>query len=228
MADPPESKLPRMAAAEIAERSRSLERDWWLRTLLVLQAPRAVFAALRNDTADAAAARQEPMAAVVFLGGIAVVLLSSAAGHLLDDFNLDGLLIAVWAIGEGAVDGIGSYWLLGGAVYLGQRAVGGRGSYRQARHLLGYAAVPLLVWLAFVWPVRLALYGADLFRRGGDDGNASRFVFGALAGAVVVWSLALVLTGLRTVYALDWRRSLLAFAVSVAPLAALGTALLLS
>ena len=29
-------------------------REWWLRTLLVLQAPRPVFVALRDDTAESA------------------------------------------------------------------------------------------------------------------------------------------------------------------------------
>ena len=39
-------------------------RDWWLRTLLVLQSPRSVFAALRDDSREAAGARQEPIIAI--------------------------------------------------------------------------------------------------------------------------------------------------------------------
>jgi hypothetical protein len=50
------------------------ERAWWLRTLAVLQAPTPVFAALRDDSQEAAAARQEPVTAIVLLAGIASVL----------------------------------------------------------------------------------------------------------------------------------------------------------
>src|ERR1051326_6245868 len=51
----------------------SLDRAWLLRTLVVLQAPRAVYAALRDDSDDAAHARQEPVLALLWLSGIAGV-----------------------------------------------------------------------------------------------------------------------------------------------------------
>src|SRR5438874_491126 len=86
-----------------AEPSRSLEKEWWLRALLVFQSPQPVFAALRDDADDAASARQEPMVAVVFLAGIAAVLASSVAGRLMDDPIYDGLLVAVWAIVAGGI-----------------------------------------------------------------------------------------------------------------------------
>ena len=59
----------------------SLEREWLLRALLVLQAPRAVFSALHDDSDDAAHARQEPILALTWLAGIAGVLVTSVARH---------------------------------------------------------------------------------------------------------------------------------------------------
>jgi hypothetical protein len=44
-------------------------RDWWLRTLLVLQRPRPVFVALREDDPDVAAERSEPDHLIVWLAG---------------------------------------------------------------------------------------------------------------------------------------------------------------
>jgi hypothetical protein len=161
------------------------------------------------------------MAAIVFLGGIAAVLATGAAGQLLDDPEYDGLLIVVWAVVAGAIYGIASYWIVGGAVYLGQQGAGGSGSYRQARHLLGFAAAPLLVWLVAVWPVRLALYGEDLFRSGGSDGGAGTAAFDALGGAVVLWCLALLVLGMRTVYDWDWRRAASGVSLSVVAFGAL-------
>src|SRR5206468_3984467 len=49
-------------------------RDWWIRTLLVLQAPRPVFVALRDDSRESASERAEPVLLVVILAGIASVL----------------------------------------------------------------------------------------------------------------------------------------------------------
>ena len=42
-------------------------RDWWLRTLLVLQRPRPVFVALRDDTREAAGDRSEQVLLIVLL-----------------------------------------------------------------------------------------------------------------------------------------------------------------
>ncbi len=200
--------------AHTASPGRSLEKEWWLRTLLVLQSPRTVFHALRDDSTEASEARAEPMLAIVFLGGISTVLATGTAGHLLDDHVYDTLLIAVWAIFAGGIYGIASYWILGAALYLGARGAGGIGSYRRARHLFGLAAAPLVVWLVAVWPVRLALYGSDLFRSGGADRGSSSYVFAALGLVFLTWIVALLLVGVRTVHGWSWTRS--AGAVSLA------------
>ena len=188
--------------------SSSLEREWWLNTLLVLHSPRLVFSALRDDSDAPAAARQEPMAAIVFLGGIAAFLSTSTAAHLFDDFEYDALLVVVESIIAGAIVGLQNYWLGGGALYLGARWLGSPGSYRRARHMVGLAMTPLVLTLLLIWPVTLAVYGSDLFRTGGDDTGTGRWIFHALWLAAVAWGLALLLVAIQVVHRWSWLRSL--------------------
>jgi hypothetical protein len=202
----------------------SAERAWWLRTLAVLQSPRPVFAALRDDSDEDAQARQEPLLAIVFLAGIAGVLATSVAGQLLDDPEYDGLLIAVWAVLAGGLHGLFGYLLIGALVYFGASVLGGLGTYRRARHLVGFAAAPLVLSL-LAWPVRLAVYGQDVFRTGGSDDGAGIRVFQALDAALLVWALVLLLLGVRTVHGWSWPRSLAALMVALAPLALLALVL---
>lgn len=200
------------------------ERDWWLRALLVLTDPRVVFAALRDDSDDAAAARQEPLIAIVILAGIGGVLMTTVTGQLLDDPEYDALLITLWAFVAGAIYGVAAYFLVGALVLLGASFAGGLGSYRRARHILGFAAVPVAVSL-LVWPVQLAVYGEDLFLTGGSDRGAGRTAFEAIELGFVGWSLALLVIGIRTVHGWSWPRTLAAAAVpALAPAAALARA----
>lgn len=194
----------------------SLEREWWLRALLVLQAPRAVFAALRDDSIEAAQARQEPITALIFLAAIAAVLSSPPFGRLLDDPEIDGLLVPVLAVAAGGIYGFFGYWIGGGLVYLGARGAGGDGTYRRARHILGFAAAPLALSLLAVWPLRLALYGGDVFRTGGADAGAAADVFAGLELAFIVWALALLPIGVRVVHRWSWFRSLAACGLAAA------------
>src|SRR5688500_17566000 len=92
----------------------NLERAWWLRSLLVLQAPRPVFAAFRNDSVDAVGARQEPATAIAFLAGIAAILASGVGGGLLDDADFERLLVPFWVVFAGAAEAFAGYWLGGG------------------------------------------------------------------------------------------------------------------
>ncbi|MGH2449681.1 MAG: YIP1 family protein [Candidatus Limnocylindria bacterium] len=198
------------AEAPVVESSP--ERQWWLRTLAVFQAPRAVFAALRDDSDEAAGARQEPVLALVFLAGISGVLLTGARERFLDDPRIDTVLVAVLVFLTGGIYGATTYWLGGGALHFGLRAAGARGSYRRARHLLAFAAAPLALMLLLVWPVRLVLYGADSFRTGGEDEGTGGLMLDGLAAAFVLWSLALLAYGVSVVE----RWTILRAAVSLA------------
>jgi hypothetical protein len=189
-------------------------RDWWLRLVLVLTAPRAVFAALRDDSSLAAANRSEPVLLVVWLAGIASVLTTSTAGHLMDEQDYDGLLVAVWTFLAGGLYGGFAYWAFGGALYGGTRALGSTGSYRRARHVLAYAAVPVALSLVLL-PVKLALWGGDVFHRGGSDAGAGTVAFGVLSAAFLLWSLALLALAIRTLHRWTWARSAAAFGVAV-------------
>lgn len=206
-------------AVEAEAGETRLQREWWLRTLAVLVAPRAVFAALRGEAKEDLEARQEPLFAIACLAGIAGVLASSAAGRLYDDPEIDGTLVAVWAFIAGGVYGFATYFVAGAAVYLGARGLGGLGSYRRARHVLGFAAVPFALSLA-LWPVRLALHGGDSFRSGGSDSGAGGDVFTGLTLAFAAWSLVLLLVGVRTVHGWNWARSLAALGLVGAVLVA--------
>jgi hypothetical protein len=178
------------------ESTRSLQKEWWLRALAVLSSPRGTFAALRDDSSEAAEARQEPIIAIVILAGIAGILSTSLAGRLLDDPHNDGLNVAVWAFLGGAFYGLLAYWGGGLLVYAIAAAVRARASYRQARHLVGLAMVPVALSLIVVWPVRLGIYGEDVFRTGGSDTGAGDKLFELLVVGSFAWSFALVALGL--------------------------------
>jgi hypothetical protein len=205
----------------VATQATSKDREWLLRALLVLQAPRAVFSALRDDSDDAAQARQEPVLALTWLAGIAGVLATPVARTLLDDPLRDGLVVAVWAFIGGGFYGALGYWLGGAFLHRASNALGGQGSYRRARHLVAFASAPIALSLFVLWPVGLAAFGGDLFRSGGSDAGTGGDVF--LWSAVVfgVWALVLLAIGVRAVHAWTWARSLAAAGLASGGLAAL-------
>ena len=57
-------------------------REWWLRTVLVLSAPRAVFVAIRRDDPESLSLRSEPVLAIVFLAGNTVGSATPTPGGL--------------------------------------------------------------------------------------------------------------------------------------------------
>lgn len=183
-------------------------RRWWLRAPAVLISPRAVFVALRDDSEEDVEARQEPVLALVYLAGIAGVLATSTAGRLLDDYEFDSLLVAVWAVLAGGVYAFAGYFLVGGALYLAARGLGGLGDYRRARHLVAFAAAPVALSLLVVWPAELAVLGSDVFRTGGGDEGATGLVFELLELAFALWAAGLLLVGVRAVHGWSWWRSL--------------------
>jgi hypothetical protein len=204
-----------VASAEIA-RPSALERSWWLRAPAVLVAPRAVFASLRGDSAEAVEARQEPLMAMAGLAGIAAVLGTPVARSLLNDYAMSVSLIPVWAFFGGAVYAFAVYWLGGGLLFGAARRLGGLGSYQRARHLLALASAPLALALLTLWPLRIAIYGADLFRTGGSDWGPGDRIFGGLLYAAFAWSALLLVVGVRSVHGWSWGRSAAAVALAAA------------
>ena len=209
---------PGVYAAPVATEATTVpgeERAWLLRALLVLIDPRPVFAALRDDSEEAAGARQEAVMAIVLLAGIASVLWTPVAGGLLDQSGIDGLLVAVWAFIGGGIYGLIVYWAAGAALYGGVRAAGSQGTFRRARHLLAYSAAPLALSLV-VWPIRLTVYGGDVFRAGGSDTGVGNALFLVVELGFAAWALALLALGIRTVHGWSWVRTLEGVALTVA------------
>jgi hypothetical protein len=201
-----------------AQAGASRQRDWFLWTLLVLQRPGAVFAALNDDSEESAEARQEPMLAVLWLAGMAAVLAAPVARTFLDDPAVGGgLVVAVWTFIAGGLSGALAYWLLGACVYAAAHVLGGQGSYRRARHLVGLAAVPLAASLLVVWPIAIAVYGSDLFHEGGRDSGTGGSVLGWVEAGVGLWCIGLLAVGIRAVHGWTWLRSLATLALAAAP-----------
>jgi len=198
-------------AAAVTTQAEPARQDeppaWWLRAVLVAQAPRTVFAALRDDSREAAEDRQDAIAAVVFLAGLALTLITTQAATFADDPARAGIVIPVWLFIAGLLVGILNYWLAGGVLYLALSWLGSRSSYRQARQLLALAAVPLALSLVLL-PLRLALYCEDIFRSGGSDSGSGAHLFTVLEAGFGLWSVVLLAIGIRVVNGWNWSRAL--------------------
>ena len=181
--------------------------SWWKRAPLVLVAPRAVFVLLRDESPEAVEERQDPLAALVGVAGVATVLVSPTFRQMLNNGSVDLLLVAVLAMISGVLYAVAATWLGGGLVFGAARRLGGLGSYRRARHTLELASAPLALALVTFWPVRLALYGRDLFRTGGDDYGRGDSIFGGVFLGFVAWAVILLLIGVRTTHGWGWGRA---------------------
>jgi hypothetical protein len=193
----------------------SPERDWWLRTLGIFLSPGPVFASLRDESRGQREARQEPVLALVLLAGIAGVLLAPSTGRLLDQELVDNSLavVAVLVFFTGAIYGAATYWVGGAALFVGLKGSGSTGTYLRARHVLAFAAAPLVLGLLLVWPVRLAVYGTDTFRSGGADSGAGVTVFDVLLGFFALWALGLLVYGISIVERWTFVRALVSLAL---------------
>src|SRR5215471_16720016 len=205
-----------MAATADTARDSALERSWWLRAPAVLVAPQAVFVSLRDESEEAIEARQEPLLAIAALAGIAGVLATPVARQLLNDASFSVSLIPVWAFLGGVVYALAFYWLGGGLLFGAARRLGGLGSYRRARQVIALSAVPLALSLLTLWPVRIAIYGEDLFRTGGNDYGRGDNIFGALVDLSFVWCALLLVIGVRAVHGWTWARSTATVALAAA------------
>jgi hypothetical protein len=200
------------------------DREWWLRVPAVLLSPRAVFTALRNEERDDLDARSEPVLALVLLAGVFAALTSGAARTLYDDPVYDGpLVVALWVVFAAVFIAFVSYFVVGGALYLGARGMGSEGTFRRARHVLAFATTPLTVAVLVLWPIELLLFGDDLFRRGGDDEGTAGTVFDVLELAFAAWAAVLLVVGVRAVHGWSWWRSLGALGLVTLFLAAFKT-----
>ena len=193
----------------------ALERNWWLRAPAVLAAPRAVFASLRDDSDEAAEGRGEPLAALIGLAGIAGVLATPVARTMLNNGD-SSIIVPIWAFFGGAAYALAVYFLGGGLLFGAARRLGGLGSWRRARHVLALASAPLALSLVTLWPVRVAIYGENLFRTGGDDYGRGDAIFGGLVAASFAWSFWLLIVGVRSVHGWTWPRAAATVALAAA------------
>jgi hypothetical protein len=201
--------------------SRNEEKTWFLRGLLVLQSPQRVFAALRDDSDEAAGVRQDAAGAIVWLAGIAGVLATTVASTLMDDPANDWLNVAVWAFLGGGLIGFSLYFVLGKVLQVSLRKLGSRGSFRRARHTLAFAAAPVALALFTYWPVRLAIYGEQLFKFNGGDDSTVGTGFAWFFYVFLLWGLVLLVIGVRTVHGWPWGRALAGVGLGAAITAAL-------
>jgi hypothetical protein len=193
-----------------------LGRSWWMRALLVLAAPRAIFAMLRDDSQEAVESRQEILFSVAVLAGISVVLASPTFRRMLNDGSVSVALVPVLAFIAGASEAAAVYWLGGGLLHGAARRLGSEGTWLRARHVLALASAPLALSLLVFWPIRIAVYGEDLFRTGGDDYGRGDAIFGGVYLGFVAWSFCLLLIGVRTVHGWTWGRAAAAIALAAA------------
>jgi hypothetical protein len=203
-------------AGEAAHAPSALERNWWLRAAAVLVAPRAVFASLRDDADAAFEARAEPLVALAGMAGVSSVLATPVARQLLNDSSFSLALVPVWAFIGGVFYALAVYWIGGGLVFGAARRLGGLGSYRRARHLLALSSAPLALALVTLWPLRIAVYGEDLFRTGGNDYGRGDTIFGAFLYLAFAWCALLLVHGVRAVHGWTWTRSVATVALAAA------------
>ncbi len=202
-------------SSDAAHAATALPRSWWLRAPAVLVAPRAVFVSLRDESNEDVEARQEPIIALAGLAGIAGVLGTPVARQLLNDSSVTVSLIPVWAFFGGVVYALAIFWLGGALLFGASRRLGSLGTWRRSRQLLALASAPLALSLFTFWPVRLAVYGEDYFRTGGNDYGRGDAIFGAIFFAIVAWCACLLVVGVRAVHGWTLARALGAVAIAL-------------
>jgi hypothetical protein len=166
--------------------------------------------------------------AITILAGMAGVLLTPAWGTVMDDSTVDTLVLLVVTFVGGLFYGAAGYFLVGLAVWLGAKAVGVDPSFRVARQIVGFAALPLALSLVVLVPVIALGFGEDWFRTGGSDEGSGRAVVTVIGLVFVAWWAVLVALGLRTTFRLPWRGvvgAMLLAGVLVAAFAVLPSAL---
>ncbi len=218
---PKPSEIADRKAAAQADESAAASRAWWRRVPQTLTHPVEVFEALRDDGEIDVEARSEPILAIVIIAGMAGILLTPAWGTLLDEESLDWLVLSVITFIGGLFYGVAGYFLLGFVVWLGARAVGVETRNREARQVVGFAAIPFALSLFATLPAIVIAFGTDWFRTGGSDAGAGRVLVLVVGLVFAAWSLALLAVGLRTTFRLPWRGVVGALALAAVLAAAL-------
>jgi hypothetical protein len=172
-----------------------------------------VFEAVGNTDEDDLAARQEPVLLIVSLAGIGGVLMSPTWGTVMNSYEVDWLIFAVITFIAGAMYGAAGYFIIGGALYLGAKGMGSEASWRIARHVVAFSAVPLALSLAVTLPLQIALFGERAFETGGPDEGALGSLVVALELVFVAWCVVLLALGVKTVYGWTWARAVGALAL---------------
>ena len=134
-------------------------------------------------------------------------LATATAGQLFNDAEFDWLLVGVESIVAGAPIALQNYWLGGAALLMGLRSFGSMARYRVARQVIGLSTMPFVLALVVVWPLRVAVFGSDVFRSGGSDEGTAGAVLTAIDAVFVAWALGLVIVGVRAVEQWGWARS---------------------
>ncbi len=201
-------------------------KEWWLRTLLVLAAPRAVFVALRDTSDTSVADRSEPILAITVLAGIAGIVWTRPMERVMDNPDVDWINAMILIYLAGALYGLVVYWAGGAILHWAVRSLGSTGSFRRNRQILAFAAVPIAASLV-VELLRLAAYRSASLKTGGADSGAGGIAFGVVELGCAAWALGLVLLGIRTIHGWTWGRSVWALgsAVLLATALAVGLAL---
>lgn len=207
------------------EQPDAVERAWWSRLPRLLYAPAEVFAELRDESREASDARQEPIVALTFLAGIAMLVGLVAIQPPYNRFyeSLSAFNMTFEAILGGALVALSNFWVGGALFYLGARGLGAMTGYRLARHIAGLATAPFVLVLVFAIPARVGLYGVDLFRDTGRDSGVGGDVFIAIDAVALVWTLALVLIGIRVTQRWTWGRAAAALGIAALFAILLGT-----
>jgi len=207
--------------AVLARAGEAAASAWWARVPHLVTAPRSVFTALASTDRVDVDARSEPVLAIVILAGIAGVVVAPAWGTVMDDGSVDLLVLLVVTFIAGLFYGAAGYFLLGLVVWLGAKAVGTDPSFRIARQVVGFSALPLALSLVVVVPAIAVAFGEDWFRTGGSDEGTGQATLVGIELVFAAWSLALVALGLRTTFRLPWRGVVGALALAAVIVAAL-------
>jgi hypothetical protein len=173
----------------------------------ILTRPREVFAALRETDEEDLAARQEPVLLLVGLAGIGGVVMSPTWGTVMNSYEVDWLVFAVVTFIAGAMYGGAAYLVVGGALHLAVKGMGGELRWRTARHVVAFSAAPLALSLLVTLPLQVAAFGEEAFESGGRDSGALASLVLALELCFAAWAAALLALGVKTVYRFGWAQS---------------------